>query len=162
VLNKELRFRVDLLQDPSIKWLFERRVNKLIEVIKEANTIEEEWENIQKILRQAAKEILGMKKKWYRKKGLRKWDENLDHIINDKREAIKKYLSTGTLEDQIEYKRCRAIVKKTVHKNKRETWNNFVSKLENDVTKPRPKTYKIFRALNNDVVEHVKLNPIKL
>jgi hypothetical protein len=40
-----------------------------------------------------------MKKKWCQKKGLRKWDENLDQIINDKREAFKKYLSTGTLED---------------------------------------------------------------
>jgi hypothetical protein len=50
----------------------------MIEEIEEANTIEEEWENIQKILRQAAKESLGMKKKWCRKKRLRKWDENLD------------------------------------------------------------------------------------
>jgi hypothetical protein len=33
-------------------------------------------------------------------KGLRKWDENLDQIANDKREAFKKYLSTETLEDQ--------------------------------------------------------------
>jgi hypothetical protein len=30
------------------------------------------------------------------------------------------------------------------------------------ITKPRPQTYKIIRALNNDIVEHVKLNPIKL
>jgi hypothetical protein len=42
-----------------------------------------------------------MKIKWCQKKGLRKWDENLVQIINDKREAFKKYLSTGTLEDQI-------------------------------------------------------------
>jgi hypothetical protein len=41
VLNKELSSRVELLQDPSINWLFERRVNKLIEEIKEANTIQE-------------------------------------------------------------------------------------------------------------------------
>jgi hypothetical protein len=54
VLNKELNFRVELLQDPSIKWLFERRVNKMIEEIKEANNIEEEWET-QKLLRQVAK-----------------------------------------------------------------------------------------------------------
>jgi hypothetical protein len=116
VLDKELSFRVELLQVPSIKWLFERRVNKLIEEIKEANSIEEEWENIQKIIRQVAKESLGMKNKWCRKKGLRKWDVNLDQITNDKREAFKKYLSTGTLEDQIEYKLCRAIAKKTVRK----------------------------------------------
>jgi hypothetical protein len=44
------------------------------------------------------------------------------------------------LEDQIEYKRCRAIAKKTVRKNKHETWNNSVPKLENDITKPRPQT----------------------
>jgi hypothetical protein len=115
----------------------------MIEEIKKANTIEEEWENMQ-----AAKESLGMKKKWCRKKGLRKWDENVHQIINNKRETFKKSLSTGTLENQIEYKRCRAIAKKTLCKNKRETWNNFVSKLENVITKPR--TYKIIRALNND------------
>jgi hypothetical protein len=64
-------------------------------------------------------------------------DENLDQIINDKREAFKKYLSTGTLEYQIEYKLCRGIAKKTVSKNKPETWNNFVFKIESNTTKPR-------------------------
>jgi hypothetical protein len=49
-----------------------------------------------------------------------------------------------------------------VCKNKRETWNNFVSKLENDITKPGPKTHKTITALNDDIVEHVKLNQIKL
>jgi hypothetical protein len=43
-----------------------------------------------------------MKKKWCRKKGLRKLDENLDRIINDEREAFKTRVSTRTLEDQIE------------------------------------------------------------
>jgi hypothetical protein len=85
VLNKKLSFRVELLHDPSIKWLFERRVNKMIKEIREAKNTEEEWENIQKILKQAAKESLGMKKKWSWKKRLRKLDENLYHIINDKR-----------------------------------------------------------------------------
>jgi hypothetical protein len=46
VLNKELSVVVILLHDPSIKWLFERRVNKMVEEIKEANNINEEWENI--------------------------------------------------------------------------------------------------------------------
>jgi hypothetical protein len=39
VLNKELSVIVKLLHDPSIKWLFERRVNKMVEEIKEANNI---------------------------------------------------------------------------------------------------------------------------
>jgi hypothetical protein len=31
-----------------------------------------------------------MNKKWCRKKGLRKWDEHLANVINDKREAYRK------------------------------------------------------------------------
>jgi hypothetical protein len=97
----------------------------------------------------------------WRKKGLRKWDEHLAKVINDKREAHKKSLSTGSIEDEIEYKRCRAVAKREVRKNKREMWNTFVSRLENDVSKPRPKTYKIIRMLKNDTREQVKINPIK-
>jgi hypothetical protein len=63
-------------------------VHKMIKEIKEANNIEEGWENIQKTIRQAANQSLGIKNKWCRKKGLRKWDEDLDQIINDKREAF--------------------------------------------------------------------------
>jgi hypothetical protein len=48
------------------------------------------WENIQKIFRQAAKESLGMKKKWCWKKGLRKWDENLAQIINEKKRSFQE------------------------------------------------------------------------
>jgi hypothetical protein len=102
-----------------------------------------------------------MKRKWCRKKGLRKWDEHLAKVINDKREAYNKSLSTGSTEDEIKYKRCRAVAKREVRKNKRETWNTFVSRLENDVSKPRPKTYKIIRMLRNYTREQVKINPIK-
>jgi hypothetical protein len=64
------------------------RVHKMIKEIKEANNIQERWENIQKTIRQAANQSLRIKNKWCRRKGLRKWDEDLDQIINDKREAF--------------------------------------------------------------------------
>jgi hypothetical protein len=51
--------------------------------------------------------------------------------------------------------------KKEVRKNKREMWNTFISRLENDISKPRPKAYKIIRMLKNDTREQVKINPIK-
>jgi hypothetical protein len=40
-------------------------------------------------------------------------------------------------------------------------WNSFVSRLENDISKPRPTTCKIIRMLKNDTREQVKINPIK-
>jgi hypothetical protein len=43
--------------------LFERRVNILIQEIEGSEDTEAEWENLKKILKQAAKESIGMKKK---------------------------------------------------------------------------------------------------
>ena len=42
--------------------------------------IEEEWSDITNIIKQAALESLGTKK-WHRKKGLRKWDDEIAKII---------------------------------------------------------------------------------
>jgi hypothetical protein len=116
--------------------LFERRVNILIQEIEGSEDTEVEWENLKKILKQAVKESIRMKNKWCQKKGLRKWDEHLAKVINDKREAYKKSLSSGSIDDESEYKRCRAVAKREVQKNKREMWNTFVSRLENNVSKP--------------------------
>jgi hypothetical protein len=41
--NKEMHFRAELLQDPSIRWLFERRVNYLTDENEEDSNKEEEW-----------------------------------------------------------------------------------------------------------------------
>jgi hypothetical protein len=76
-----MSFKVELLQDPSIRWLFERRVNILIQEIEGSEDTEEEWENLKKRLKQAAKESIGMK---------RKWDEHLAKVINEKKKHIRK------------------------------------------------------------------------
>lgn len=82
-------------------------------------------------MKQAAKESLGTKRKWSRKKGLGTWDDDIAKVISDKREAYKKYLSTKAEEDKIEYHRKRAIAKREVRKNHRHNWEEFVAYLEN-------------------------------
>lgn len=81
------------------------------------------------IITTAAKESLGTKKKWNRKRGLRKWDDNVAKIITDKREALKKFQSTGTLVDEMEYRKKRALAKREVRKNHRKYRNDFVVQL---------------------------------
>jgi hypothetical protein len=77
------------------------------------------------------------------------------------KEAIKRYLSVGTQADRIYYNRFRAIAKRAVCQNRHETWNMFVTMLEHDVTKLKLGVYKMTGILNNDIVEHFKINPIK-
>jgi hypothetical protein len=92
--NSEMVFRIDLLRDPSIRWLFEHRISLLLQEVKISSDVEEEWRNLTFILKQAASESIGMRKRWHRKIGVRKWDENMEKIINEKRTAFKKYLQT--------------------------------------------------------------------
>lgn len=67
-----------------------------------------------------------------KEKKLGKWDE---HLAKDKREAYKESLSMRFIEDEIEYKRCRAVTKREVQQ-KRDMWNTFISSSENNESKP--------------------------
>jgi hypothetical protein len=61
----------------------------------------------------------------------------------------------------VEYKRNWAISKREVRKRHREKWDNFVARLERDVTKPHPQTFKILKKLRTDIRENVKIRSIK-
>jgi hypothetical protein len=119
----------------------------LLQQVKISSNIEEERGNLTYILKQAGTESINLRNKWHRKKGIQKWDEHIEKVINEKRLAFKKYLSTQWLEDEVEYKRKWAISKIEVRKRHRERWDNFVAKLERDVTKPTPQTFKILKKL---------------
>jgi hypothetical protein len=75
--------------------------------------------NIHKIFQQIALESLRKKKKWHRKKGLRLWDEEIDKIIDDKRNPIKRYTATRSHEDKTEYNRKNMIAKRETRKKHR-------------------------------------------
>jgi hypothetical protein len=40
------------------------------------------------ILKQAASESIGTRKRWHRKIGVREWDENIETVINEKKNCI--------------------------------------------------------------------------
>jgi uncharacterized protein YecA (UPF0149 family) len=133
-----MSFRAELLYDPNIKWLFQKRIREIQEKYEIEESVELEWENLITILTEAAKESLGIKKRWNRKRGLRIWDEHIKKIMEDKRHAYKRFLATKKDEDFIDYERKRAIAKKETRKRHREQWENFVNNLERDITKPSP------------------------
>ena len=63
-LKQEAFFKVRLLNDKSIRWLYTQRVKLHLNSTKENETdIEKEWKNLQNIIKSAANKSLGTIKK---------------------------------------------------------------------------------------------------
>ena len=151
-------YKTNLLNDESTKWLYEQRIKFHMNKIEEnSEDIEKEWKNLKQIIQSAAYESLGKIKRKYRRKYLKIWDDEIKDIIEDKKKAHKKWLSSQKLEDKIEYKRKTAIAKREVRKRKRESWSKFVTNLEHDTYKTKPKIYKILKSISNDIKETVNI-----
>jgi hypothetical protein len=60
-------------------------------------------------------------------KGITDWNYYIKKIINDKREAFKKFISTGKIEDKMDCSHKRAVSKGEVHKYNTNSWEIFVS-----------------------------------
>jgi len=75
-LKQEEFFKVRLLNDESIRWLYTQRVKPHLNNTKKNEIdIEKEWKNLQNILKSAANESLGTIKRRNRRKYLKIWDD---------------------------------------------------------------------------------------
>jgi hypothetical protein len=66
--RKNQCYKIKLLYDESIRWLFTQRVTQQIEKIPEHDDIETKWENIKTVINTAANERLGKCTIYSRKK----------------------------------------------------------------------------------------------
>mgnify|MGYP002224294368 CR=1 FL=1 len=89
--DTEQFFKVRLLNDKSIRWLYTQRLNFHLNKAGDLNDdIEEEWKILKQILTNAALESLGTIKKYNKnKKCLRIWDEEIKHLITEKKASYK-------------------------------------------------------------------------
>jgi len=89
-LKQEDFFKVRLLNDESIRWLYTQRVKLHLKNTKEnEKDIEKEWKNLQNILKSAANESLGTIKRRYRRKYLKIWDDKIKQLIETKKKSYK-------------------------------------------------------------------------
>lgn len=101
-----------------------------------------------------------MKNKWCRKRGTRKWDEEIANFIQEKQNAFNRYVATKSLENRIEYYKRRAIARREIKRKHRESWNKFVSDLERDVTRSHPRVYKILWNFGQVSREQLQINVV--
>jgi hypothetical protein len=91
--------------------------------------INAEWQTLKNTLKQAANESLGKRTKRRHKRRLILWNEDIKNLIENKKKAYLRYLTTRSETDKIEYKRLVAMVKRETRKIKRQCWETFVSRL---------------------------------
>ena len=60
------------------------------------------------------------------------WNEDIKNLIENKKKAYLRYLTTRCDTDKIEYERLGAMVKRETRKIKRQCWEAFVSRIEHD------------------------------
>jgi hypothetical protein len=80
--------------------------------------------------------------------------------VNEKKAEYLKSLNSGTIEDRIEYKHKRAIVRKLSRKLQNESWDVFVKNLGKDVTGAQRCGFKVFRRLQEDGTDRIAINGI--
>jgi hypothetical protein len=66
-------------------------------------------------------------------------------------------LNTKNIEDEIEYKRLKALTKREVRKRHRQSWETFITQLETDLNRVRTNDFKILNHMWKDVKESVKI-----
>ena len=153
-------FKVNLLQDDSIRRLYQMRLNQYMTYSAVGRNINNEWEEIKNIIYQTALEVLGTRKKKLNNKSLC-WNEEIKQLIKEKKEAYLNFLSNRTDVNRTEYKYRCALVRKAVRKHKRNSWEKYVADLEHDVWGRQEKAYKILKYLNNEEKDNLQLNCIK-
>jgi len=117
-LCQEEIFRVHLLEDPSIKLFYQRRLEQNVMHSPCSLNIDVEWQTLKNTLQQAANEALGKRKKRRHKRHLILWNEDIKNLIENKKKAYLLYLTTRSKTDKIEYTRLVAIVKRETKKLK--------------------------------------------
>jgi len=131
-LGQEEIVRVHLLEDPSIKLLYQRRLEQNFMHSPCSLNIDIEWQTLKNTL-QASNEAIGKRKNRREKRHLILWNEDIKNLIENKKKAYLRYLTTRSETDKIEYKRLVATVKRETRKIKRKCWETFVSRIEHDL-----------------------------
>jgi len=122
--------------------------------------IDVEWQTLKNTPQKAANEALGKRKKRRHKRLLILWNEDIKNLIENKKKAYLRYLTTRSEIDKLECKRLVATVKRETRKIKRQCWETFVSRIEHDLHGRQINAYKIIRNVNRIEKDYLRLNPI--
>ena len=154
----EGKYKIQLLEEESVRKLYQQRLESKLKG--RSGEINNDWEKLKTAVKKTAFEVLGTQRR--RKiNRLKIWNEELKEEMTKKKASYRKWINTKRIEDHIEYKKCRAIVRKLTRKHKRESWDQFVSRLERDITGAKRYGFKIFKQLKQEENDRARINTIQ-
>ena len=126
-------YNLDSLQDDSTKFLYQLRLAaKLADV--RGDTSENLYNEMKTCIHEAAHEALGEKQIYKgKKRGCHWWNEELETIVEAKRKAYTKWISTGDPTDGEDYRSKRRQVTKEVKAAKNKYWDETCEEIENSI-----------------------------
>ena len=158
--NNEEVFKIYLLENESVRNLYQSRINTYLQMYTTSENIEKEWQNIQEIMKKAANEAIGTRKKFRKRKGLSIWTEEIDECIKYKQKRFKMFLDRPTDENKEEYKKARNKAKAITKKAHIESWERFIGNIEHDLFGRQSLAYKVIKTLKRDERENVQINAV--
>lgn len=154
-------YKIYLLNQESIRNLYQQRLNQYILNTPTDSILEAEWQNIKNCIEKAANEVLGKKKKLRSRKGLRIWNRNIEEAIKEKQEAYLQWLQQKTDLAKEKYKEKRNKAKTIVREAHQQSWNKFISEIENDIHGNQTFSYKVLKHLNKSEKDVARINVIQ-
>ena len=160
-LANELVYKIYLLQEESIRRLYQQRLTENLSEHPRALTIDEEWEQIKIAIKKTANEAIGTKRKYRRKKGLRIWNEEIKNAIENKRTAYRKYLQNSSEENYETYKITRNMAKAIVSETHEESWDGFICRIESDIFGEQNMAYRVLKHRSQTNKDTIAINNIE-
>nr|CAI5866397.1 unnamed protein product [Callosobruchus analis] len=130
--NEEV-FKVYLLEEESIRQLYQDRLNKILGSKETKQDINEEYHSITQAVKITASEVLGKKREFRKKKGLRIWSDEIEEAVKEEQRTYMHYLNNSAEANHEIYKQSRNVVKEITRRLNEESWDRFISNIENDI-----------------------------
>ncbi|XP_030757605.1 craniofacial development protein 2-like [Sitophilus oryzae] len=115
------RYNLDSLITGSTRQLYRKRLDEKLISITQNNSVEEIYANIISSVHSAAEEALGLRVQvqsnniW--------WNEEIDCLIKEKKNAYKKWLSSKQQQDRDTYLEVKRTTRQKIRTAKREIWD---------------------------------------
>lgn len=154
----------ELLEDPTIRNLYQARLNEKIRTtpLKEDQNVEEMWEKIKNNLRGAAREALGTRKvSSIRKQTKTPWfTEEIRSLAKEKKDAFITYKRKPSEEEYNKYKEVRNRINEEIRKHKEGYWEGFTKGMEYDLYGTQKRIWKMLQKQKKNVNEYTQVNHI--
>lgn len=119
------KYKLYLLQQSSIRDLYQRRLTNELNATIPSQNIEKEHENIKSIIHKIAKETLGEVRGVSRKNRQKMWfTENVQQLVEEKNNLYRNLLSHRTEENRQKYKNKNKELRRTIKEEKNKYWEH--------------------------------------